>query len=486
VNLAGIIESHPGDSVALIEGTESVTYDTLRERVARFAGGLAAAGLTPGDRVAISLPSGSDFVVAYLGALRGGHIAVPLNPLSPAPELTRELATVRPALLVTAAGDKVDGSLDVPVARVTDLEKDPAPLCERDENDPAVLLFTSGTAGSPKAAVLTHGSLLANLDQMQMRIGFAAEHDVAILIIPVFHVFGLNAVLGLSLFVGAALVLVDRFDAAATLALIAKHKVTTVAGVPTVFGIWSTMPDVTGDEMRSVRIALSGAAALPDETARAFEDRFGVPLQQGYGLTEASPAVSYPDPAQPARVGSVGTPLPGVEVRIVDVDGAHVDPGDPGELLVRGPNVFAGYFEDPGATSHVLDRAGWLHTGDVAVMDDDGAITLVDRRKDLIIVSGFNVYPAEVEEALRAHPSVDEAAVVGVPDSSTGEAVSAFVVLSRETWPEEASSPPAETLDELTRHSARMLARYKCPTRISFVRDMPRGLVGDPLRRALR
>jgi long-chain acyl-CoA synthetase len=262
--------------------------------------------------------------------------------------------------------------------------------------------------------------------------------------------------------------------------------VTTLAGVPAVFGAWATMPGVEGDELSTVRLAVSGAAALPDEVARTFAARFGIPLRQGYGLTEASPAVSFPDPAQPARVGSVGTPLSGIEVRIVDSDGEEVDHGDPGELLLRGPNVFAGYFEDEGATRHVLDRAGWLHTGDVAVQADDGTLTLVDRHKDLIIVSGFNVYPAEVEEALRSHPSVADVAVVGVPNAATGEAVRAVVVPTPELWSPDSGEAPEGAGDELSRHCARLLARYKCPTEIAFVRDMPRGLVGDPLRRALR
>jgi long-chain acyl-CoA synthetase len=487
VNLAGIIERHPDDSVALV-GESQATYGVLRERVARFAGGLAAAGLQPGDRVAIALPSGIDFVVAYLGTLWGGHVAVPLNPLSPGPELTRELATVRPSLLVTSVGSPGPAaeSAKMPVRHVAAIDADPVPLAEREPSDPAVLLFTSGTAGAPKAAVLTHGSLLANLEQMEGRAGLASADDVGILIIPAFHVFGLNAVIGLSLYVGASLVLVDRFDAAGTLALIARHGVTTLAGVPAVFGAWATMPGVGGDELSSVRLAVSGAAALPDEVARAFEARFGIPLRQGYGLTEASPAVSFPDPAEPARVGSVGTPLSEIEVRIVDSDGEGVDQGDPGELLVRGPNVFAGYFEDEGATRHVLDRAGWLHTGDVAVQADDGTLTLVDRQKDLIIVSGFNVYPAEVEEALRSHPSVADVAVVGVPDAATGEAVRAVVVPTPELWSPDSGETQESAGDELSRHCARLLARYKCPTQISFVRDMPRGLVGDPLRRALR
>jgi long-chain acyl-CoA synthetase len=369
-----------------------------------------------------------------------------------------------------------------------------AAIVEREDGDPAVLLFTSGTAGFPKAALLTHGSLRANLEQMGMRVGGTVNaDDVGILLLPSSHVFGLNAVLGLHLYVGAPLVVAGRFDARATLDLVRAHGVTVLAAVPTVFGALAALDGAGPEDLATVRLAVSGAAPLPEEVAVAFRERFGLRLLQGYGLTEASPAVAFTDPDSPDHgPGSVGTPLPGVEVRIVDGDGEDVEPGDPGELLVRGPNVFAGYFEDPGATAAVVDRAGWLHTGDVALMADDATLTLVDRRKDLVIVSGFNVYPAEVERVLAEHPLVSAVAVVGVPDPATGETVHAFVVPAGAgvdgdgAWPEGEPAPAEPTADDLVRHCARHLARYKCPTRVNFVRELPRGLAGELLRRALR
>jgi long-chain acyl-CoA synthetase len=362
-----------------------------------------------------------------------------------------------------------------------------AGIVDRSETDPAALLFTSGTAGFPKAAVLTHGSLSANLDQMELRAGLAlSANDVSLLLVPVFHIFGLNAVLGLSLFVGAALVLVERFDAVGSLALISDNSVTVVPAVPPVFATWASLAQAKGDEFATVRLAVSGASALPEEVAARFEERFGVRIWQGYGLTEASPTVTFPDVTGAAyRSGSIGMALAGIELRLVDVDGEDVVAGDPGELLVRGPNVFAGYFEDPGATLHILDRARWLHTGDIGVMSDDATLTLVDRHKDLIIVSGFNVYPAEVEEVLAAHPAVSEVAVTGIADASTGEAVRAFVVPRPELWPEDADEPLEPTGEDLSRFAAGQLARYKCPTTVTFVRELPRGISGKPLRRAL-
>lgn len=496
VNLATIVETHPYNSPALVDGSRRLTYGELRELVATARGGLRESGVVPGDRVAILLPTGVDFVVSYLAILGVGAAAVPLNPHSPPAELARELATVRPALIV-AAGDETAAwqgitTLGYSVRDPESLSRRspaeiPAEIVGRSDTDPAALLFTSGTAGFPKAAVLTHGSLSANLDQMELRTGLAlSPNDVSVLLVPVFHIFGLNAVLGLSLFVGAAVVLVDRFDPLSSLALIRDNSVTVVAAVPPAFATWASLAGASGEEFASVRLAVSGASALPEEVAARFHDRFGVRIWQGYGLTEASPTVTFPDVAAAEyRPGSIGSALPGVELRLVDVDGEEVVAGDPGELLVRGPNIFAGYFEDPGATRHVLDRALWLHTGDVAVMSDDATLTLVDRRKDLIIVSGFNVYPAEVEEVLAAHPAVSEVAVIGVADASTGEAVRAFVVPRPELWPEGADEPIEPSEADLSRFAARSLARYKCPTKVTFVRELPRGFSGKPLRRAL-
>jgi long-chain acyl-CoA synthetase len=339
-------------------------------------------------------------------------------------------------------------------------------------------MFTAGTAGAPKAARLTHGNLLANLEQMQAYPGLGLRpDDVALAVLPLFHIFGLNAVLGLALIAGASVVLVERFDPVSSMDAVREHGVTIVAGAPPLFAAWATAPGADAAALQSVRLAVSGGAALADEVADAFRARFNLPIWQGYGLTETSPTVTSSLVGGEPRMGSIGVPLPGVEVRLVDADGEDALAGDPGEIWVRGPNVFPGYWQDAGASAAVLTPEGWLRTGDVAVTDDDGYLYLVDRAKDLIIVSGFNVYPAEVEDVLVEHPGIAAAAVVGVAHPYSGEAVKAFVVAEPDRHLEE---------DEVIEFCAEHLARYKCPTAVSFVDELPQGLVGKVLRRELR
>jgi long-chain acyl-CoA synthetase len=291
-----------------------------------------------------------------------------------------------------------------------------------------------------------------------------------------FHIFGLNVVLGLTLLTGARVVLIERFDPVSALEAIDKHNITVVTGPPTMWSAWASMPGVDPSAFSGVRIAVSGAAKMPIETSQLLEDRLGVHVEEGYGLTEASPVVTSATGSSAPR-GSVGAPLPGVDVRLVDADGTDALIGDAGELWVRGPNVFRGYWQEPEASSSALTPDGWLRTGDIAIVDDNGHLFLVDRVKDLIIVSGFNVFPAEVEDVLIEHPAVDAVAVIGVPHPHSGEAVKAYVVL-------EAGSSAEE--DDLIDWCAERLASYKCPTKVMFVDELPQGLAGKVLRRALR
>jgi len=304
--------------------------------------------------------------------------------------------------------------------------------------------------------------------------------DVGLAAVPLFHIFGLNVALGLALATGAALVLEERFDPEESLRLARELGVTTLAGVPAMFEAWAAVAErsgADGEALVAVRRAVSGAAALAPSVAERFERFFHVPLWQGYGLTEASPAVATSLGTGRNRAGSVGRPLPEVEIRLVDGEGDDVLEGDPGEIWVRGPNVFAGYWRDADATAAVLDPEGWLHTGDVGVIGEEGDLFVVDRQKDLVIVSGFNVFPAEVEKVALAMPGVAEAVVVGRPDPDTGEAVELVVVVE-----------PGATVgeDEVRAFCLARLARYKCPTSVRFVSELPRGLVGKALRRALR
>jgi long-chain acyl-CoA synthetase len=456
------------DAIALSAGSDAVTYRELESRAARVAGALRAEGVNAGDRVTIEGHNTIAFVASYLGALRIGAVAVPLNPHAPDPELDRELATVEPAVVL---GPPLEGTGDA----------GPPDTVGRDDSDVAVLLFTAGTAGAPKAAMLTHGNLASNIRQVLDHPGLALNaDDVSLGALPLFHVFGLNAVLGIGLAGGASTVLLEHFDAATAVNAVREHKITVVAGVPAMYHAFLELDDTVApvDAFESVRLAVSGAAPLDEELLDGMRKRFGVSVHEGYGLTEASPIVTTSAIGRrgPAA-GSIGPPLPGVDVRLVDADGGDVLPGDTGEIWVHGPNVFPGYWRDPDATAVALAADGWLRTGDIAVADDDGALSLVDRAKDLVIVSGFNVYPAEVEEALIEHPDVAEVAVVGEPDPRTSEAIVAFVV------PEAGTRPDPEAL---LAHCSRSLARYKCPTRVEIVDALPRSFAGKVLRRELR
>jgi long-chain acyl-CoA synthetase len=514
MNLAVLVDQHAaGDRALYAEGTWH-TWGEVRRRAVAVAAALKELRVGPEDRVAIVWPTSVDFVVAYLGVLAAGAVAVPLNPNSPPNELGRELAVIEPVVVLangpvgavpsvahvvlpaavvtaqrmpgeprtweefSAVAESEPGSATTP-----DLEADDGHLLhpvEREESDVAVLLFTSGTAGEPKAAMLSHGNLTANLRQMLGIPEILRADDVGLVALPLFHVFGLNVALGLALATGAALVLDTRFDAAQALQQVQDLGVTTLLGVPTMFAAWADMPDSGAGgapALAGVRRAISGAAALDADVAVRFERRYGIEIWQGYGLTEAAPAVSTSLGTGRNRPGSVGRPLPGVEVQLVDDEDEPVLEGDTGEIWVRGDNVFVGYWRDVTATSSVLTDDGWLRTGDIGVIGEDGDLFVVDRSKDLVIVSGFNVFPAEVERIVASVPGVAEVAVIGRPDPTTGETVEAVIVVA----------PGAVVTEELVRaYCSANLTRYKCPTTIRFVPELPRGLVGKALRRALR
>ena len=481
MNMASLVGAHRADARALYDRGAWITWGTLRRRAAQLSAALGDRGVSPDDRVVIVWPTAAEFVVAYLGVLGAGAVAVPLNPHSPPAELAREIAAVEPVLVIdeeSAAQFAGLSSSDDDKARGASGDE-PFTAVDREDAELAVLLFTSGTAGDPRAAMLTHGNLLANVHQMQAIPEILGADDVGLAAVPLFHVFGLNVVLGLSLATGAALVLAERFDPTSTLKQVGELGVTTLLGVPTMFAAWADLPDAdaAGGALVGVRRAISGAAALDPDVARRFERRYGVAVWQGYGLTEASPAVSTSLGTGRNRAGSVGPPLPGVELRLVDDSGDEVLAGDPGEIWVRGRNVFAGYWRDPDATARVVTTDGWLRTGDVGVIGEDGDLFVVDRAKDLVIVSGFNVFPAEVERVVAGVPGVAEVVVVGKPDAVTGEALEAVIV----------ADPGATVTEALVQaHCSTNLARYKCPSSIRFVDELPHGLSGKALRRALR
>ena len=496
MNLARIIDPHPDDVVAIVSRSRPTTYGVLRDQVARVRGGLAARGIGLGDRVAVMCSNGRYFVDTYLALLGLGAVTVPLNPTSPAPEIEHQISTVGAVAVVVDTAASVHWR-DVTRAAVPSvrlvvatepeqagaegdlsfdelLQAEPLAPVDVDDDTLAALMFTSGTAGSPQAAMLSHGNLLANIRQGRGAAGQIEAGDVVFGVLPLSHIFGLNVVLGLSLDRGATVVLIQRFDPYTALESIRDRAVTVIPGAPAMWVAFSHFDEAPADSFATVRLALTGAAKMPEAAMLRLRDTFGIELAEGYGLTEASPVVTS-SAGLDWRPGSVGKALEGVEVRLVDENGDDAVHGDSGEIWVRGPNVFQGYLDQPDATARVLVD-GWLRTGDIGVTDDDGYLYLVDRVKDLIIVSGFNVFPAEVEEAIAEHPAVREVGVVGVPHPLTGEAVKAFVVVDGEHGVDEES---------LISWCTDRLARYKCPTKVIFTDVLPRGLGGKLLRRAL-
>jgi long-chain acyl-CoA synthetase len=500
VNIADLLRNTAGvapDKPAIVFRGRPITYADLDERVDLTAAALAALGVANGDRVALLVGNVPEFVYGLYGAMRAGATACPLNVMLTPEEAGYILADCGAKVVVTelttlpgllSIRDRLPdlqtviaiGGPPAPAGTVS-LEEalsgaGDAPVISTDPSDLAVIAYTAGTTASPKGAMLTHANLLANLDQMaQVEAIVPTESDVVLLALPLFHIYALNVILGLTIKTGATAVLVERFDPAETLDLIERQGITVLVGAPPMFSSWV---ESAGDpeRLRGVRLAVSGAAALLPEVFDAFRERFGVTIWEGYGLTEAAPAVTSNRVGAEPKAGSIGLPLPGVEVRIVDEDGDDVEEGDPGEIYLRGPNVFSGYWGRPEAKEEILE-GDWLKTGDVAYQDEDGYLFLVDRKKDLIIVSGFNVFPKEVEDAIERHPAVAEAAVVGIPDPQTGEAVQAWVV------PNAGGSLTAEGVLEFL-HG--YLARFKWPKDVRIVDELPHHVTGKVLRRALR
>lgn len=452
------------DQAALIAGATRFSWAELDAGATRAALALLATGAQPGDRVTLCLPTGPDFVLVYLGALRAGLVVVPVHPAHTPIEIEHirtdsgaalHLDVASAAALLASPPDGVDPGRD------------------REGEAISLLLYTSGASARPKAAMLSARALLANLDQLAaVRPALLTAADVLLVPLPLTQVFGLNAGLGMALRVGATTVLVERFDAGETLRLMRAEQVSAVIGVPAQFAQWLAHPDV-GVGFASVRLALSGSAPLPRPVAAGFA-RHGLILHDGYGLTETAPVVALTaltGGAGGPKPGSIGGPLPGVEVELRDADGDRLDSDDdPGRVFVRGPNLFSGYWPDG---SGGPDEDGWFGTGDVAVRDDDGELYLVGRTSELVIVNGFNVYPAEVEAVLAAAPGVAEVAVVGVRDAQTGEAVRAYVVAAADARPD-----PAAVLAA----AARSLARFKLPATIEYVSSLPRTVTGKVMK----
>jgi long-chain acyl-CoA synthetase len=532
--------------LGLVWGNHELSWTELDEKVDYLAYGLRQLGLNRRNaypaRVAIALPNRPEFALTYFATLRAGLVAVPVNPGYTGRELHQLLSDSGASVLVSDVG--VLAAIDdyaaplpdlVHLYRVGDGSHDRArPLAElavpggavettTGDEDLAVLLYTSGTEGRPKGAMLSHRALLANHTQLAQivppPIGAA---DVVLLAVPLFHAYGLNSGLGAVAYHGACGVLVDpsdSFEAADAVGRAAGLRLTALIGVPTMFSAWAQLADPTA--LASVKVAVSGAAPLEPAIARQFEAVWGRPPAIGYGLTEAAPGVTTTLASPEAKEGSIGRALPGVDVRLVNSAGVDVwrsdsppggdavddfdddasgSPGtDPGEILVRGANLFSGYWPD-GRDGPTPD--GWWATGDVAYADVDGDLFLVDRLHELILVNGFNVYPAEVEQVLVAHPAVAEAAVIGVPHAPSGQTVKAYIVAaspvaagstasvvtagSTASVVSAGSMASVVTAPELAAYCARNLARFKCPTEFEFVTELPHSATGKVRKAALR
>lgn len=493
-NLADLVRdaaARAGDRPALLHddvagGPATLTWSQLDRDVDATAAGLRSGlDLHVGDRVALALSNTPAFATAYFGLLRAGLVAVPINTGYTSPEVASLLgsADVKAVLCEDATVQVVEEA----VANTHRALVDPAGLDALTAEgrtagpqepptggeDLAVLMFTSGTSGRPRGAMLTHRALLANLDQCQ-RLEPSPMHpdDVVLLVLPLFHIYGLNTGLGMVAATAATGLLVERFDPVATLELVRSHGVTNIPAAPTMYVAWTRGASL--DALRDVRMLESGSAPLPPSVLEQVREEAGVTIYEGYGLTETAPVVATTLASARVKPGSVGRPVPGVEVKLCDEDGAEVEEDDPGEVWVRGDNLFSGYWPD-GADGPGED--GWWRTGDVAYADEDGDLFLVDRRKELVLVSGFNVYPREVEDVLAQHPGVLEAAVIAVPDPYTGEAVKAFVV-----------PRPGATLDaqDLVAHTASRLARFKRPTQVEVVDALPHSATGKVAKGRLR
>jgi long-chain acyl-CoA synthetase len=484
-NLTDTTRAHAG-RVAVRVDDAALTYRALDEASARVAGLLHERGLKPGDRVGLMMPNVAEVPVVYYGVLRAGGVVVPMNPLLKGREVAYYLSDSGAGLLFAwhafaeqgRAGAEQAGADTIVVDGVgfPDLLATATPdfqVADTSDEDTAVILYTSGTTGHPKGAELTHGNLISNTEVSRVDIVQAGPDDVIFGGLPLFHVFGQTVALNVAVAAGACLTLLPRFDPAHALRIIASHRVTVFEGVPTMYVALLHQPDRADYDTSSLRTCISGGAALPVEVLRGFDEAFGVPVLEGYGLSETSPVASFNLPGRERKPGSIGTPIRDVQMRVVDEEDNEAPQGEVGEIVILGPNVMKGYWLRPEATAEAI-RDGWFHNGDLARVDEDGYFYIVDRKKDLIIRGGYNVYPREIEEVMYEHPAVAEAAVIGLPHSSLGEEVAAAVALK---------PGAAVTAEELRDYVKSQVAAYKYPRHVWFVDALPKGPTGKIQKR---
>ncbi|BBZ37893.1 long-chain-fatty-acid--CoA ligase [Mycobacterium conspicuum] len=485
-NLVASKDRNP-DRIALRCDDLQITYGEFDAAAARVATLLQQADIEPGDRVGVMLPNTPAFAIAFYGIIYRGAVAVPMNPLLKSREVAFYLSNTGAKALFAATVFAEEANAGAAEAGATCWLVDDAGLAEltadlpgqapvqRADDDVAVILHTSGTTGKPKGAMLTHGNLSRNCEVSMRTLVETGPDDVVMGCLPLFHVFGLTCGLNVSVLAGAMLTLIPRFDPRTALEVIERDHVTVFEGVPTMYSaLLSVADDTSSEATRSLRTCVSGGAALPVQVLNDFEKAFGCTVLEGYGLSESSPAAAFNHPNRERKAGSIGTPIEGVEMRLVDLDGVEVPPGQTGEIQIRGHNVMKGYWNLPDATKATITEDGWLNTGDVGRVDEDGYFYIVDRTKDMIIRGGYNVYPREIEEVLYEHPEVAEAAVIGVPHDSLGEEVAAAVALKKDA---------AVTAEELRDYVKARVAAYKYPRQVWLVDALPKGPTGKVQKR---
>jgi long-chain acyl-CoA synthetase len=462
---------------------ETITYADLEHNVEQFARYFIKIGLKPGDRAAIALLNCPEFIYSYLGITRAGGIVVPLNLLQTPHELAFMLQDSGASFLIVnpALGQNM-GRLPLPDLTIVLLDDKcrqdiaAAPgvsFPEVDEFSTCTFLYTSGTTGQPKAAMLTHANLLSNVKAMEDVSGFNSE-DNFLAVLPMFHSFGWSTSVLFPLYLGATITILDSFKPKEILQVLVDEGVTIFCGVPSMFTL--LLKSRRQVVFPKLRFAFSGGDSISGENLVEFESKYNIPIVEGYGLSEASPIVCLNPVHGNRKIRSVGVPLPGVEVKVIDEDGKEMPSGEIGELIARGPNIMQGYYNREEDTAAAL-QDGWLHTGDLAYQDQEGFVFIVGRKKDLIISAGFNIYPREVEQALEEHPAVAEAAVIGVSHPSKGQSIKAFII------PEEGQTPDKQ---ELFNFLKARLAVYKLPDTFVFTNELPRGASGKILKRMLQ
>ncbi|ADG80540.1 AMP-dependent synthetase and ligase OS=Tsukamurella paurometabola (strain ATCC 8368 / DSM /CCUG 35730 / CIP 100753 / JCM 10117 / KCTC 9821 / NBRC 16120/ NCIMB 702349 / NCTC 13040) OX=521096 GN=Tpau_3969 PE=3 SV=1 [Tsukamurella paurometabola] len=484
-NLTAAAAARP-DALALKCDDLEFSYAAFDDASARFATYLAEQGIEPGDRVGIMLPNTPAFAIVFYGIMRRGAVAVPMNPLLKAAEVEYYLAnTGSKALFATPvfaddaeAGARAAGAAchfgdDAALATLLAKYEPTAPVEPRDGDDTAVILHTSGTTGKPKGAELTHQGLGMNCEISGRTLLHLTGDDVMMGCLPLFHVFGLTCGLNAAVRFGSTLTLIPRFEPRKAIEVIGRDKVTVFLGVPTMYAalVAALQP---GDDVSSLRACGSGGAALPLQVITDFEAAFNAIIMEGYGLSETSPVACFNHPDKPRKPGTIGTPIEGVQMRCVDDSGNEVPQGERGEVQVRGHNIMKGYWNLPEATADAIDADGWFSTGDIGIVDADGYFSIVDRKKEMIIRGGLNVYPREIEEVLYGHPAVAEAAVVGIPHDTLGEEVGAAIALK---------AGVALTVDEIRDYVKERVASYKYPRHVWLLAELPKNATGKVQKR---